>query len=85
MCDQRVSGAKASLAEAAEKAAEKRWETRDRGETTAIGGGGHGLAFRLSLVYETDRVSPYFLWLVGGTCFYFSIYIYIYTYIYIYI
>lgn len=34
---QRVSGAKASLAEAAEKAAEKRWETRDRGETTAIG------------------------------------------------
>ena len=29
----------ASLAEAAEKAAEKRWETRDRGETTAIGPG----------------------------------------------
>ena len=27
----------ASLAEAAEKAAEKRWETRDRSETTAIG------------------------------------------------
>ncbi|CAK9066041.1 unnamed protein product [Durusdinium trenchii] len=31
----------ASLAEAAEKAAEKRWETRDRGETTAIGPSEH--------------------------------------------
>eukprot|EP00435_Cladocopium_sp_Y103_P048799 s1714_g14.t1 len=31
----------ASLAEAAEKAAEKRWETRDRGETTAIGPADH--------------------------------------------
>eukprot|EP00438_Fugacium_kawagutii_P031286 Skav218658 [mRNA] locus=scaffold365:806309:808862:- [translate_table: standard] len=33
----KVSTGGASLAEAAEKAAEKRWETRDRGETTAIG------------------------------------------------